>query len=425
MRRHNRLYWRIWIAVLAGIALVAVLSMLAWKAFGERGFGPAGNVRAIAQVTLALLPSPDAPPDAHARALDEWSGKLGFDLVEFAPDGAPIAASANAIDLRIPARRADDNWFFTEHGPAYIVRLPDGRTVVARRRHYYPGPFGVVGTLALIALAVGLGAYPVARRLTRRLERLQAGVERLGGGDLKARVAVEGNDEVAALARSFNDAAARIEALMQSQRSLLANASHELRSPLARVRMAIEMLRTDGRPELKAELERNVAELDALIDEILLASRLDADAAAPALEEVDLTALAAEECARAGVPLDAAPATAIGDARLLRRLLRNLIENAQRHGGASPIDVRVAPADGFVEVDVCDRGPGVPPSERERIFEPFHRLPGASEAAGGVGLGLALVRKIAVQHRGTVECLPRDGGGSCFRVRLPAARAAH
>lgn len=108
---------------------------------------------------------------------------------------------------------------------------------------------------------------------------------------------------------------------------------------------------------------------------------------------------------------------------LLRRLLRNLLDNARRHGVLSPskdeVDVvlRTA-ADGF-ELDVCDRGPGVSAAERERIFEPFYRLAGASETAGGVGLGLALVRKIAAQHGGSAVCLPRAGGGSCFRVRLP------
>ncbi|MCK6427695.1 MAG: HAMP domain-containing histidine kinase, partial [Burkholderiaceae bacterium] len=262
-------------------------------------------------------------------------------------------------------------------------------------------------------------------RLTRRLERLQASVERLGGGDLAARVDARGRDEVARLAASFNESAARIERLVQSQRALLANASHELRSPLARVRMAIEMLAEGDAPrraEIKRELERNVAELDALIDEILLASRLDATDARAAFEEVDLAALAAEECARAEARFELAATgecTLRGDARLLRRLLRNLLDNARRHGGGAEVDVVLrAATDGF-ELDVCDRGPGVPAAERERIFEPFYRLAGASETAGGVGLGLALVRKIAEQHGGSAVCLPRAGGGSCFRVRLP------
>ena len=307
--------------------------------------------------------------------------------------------------------------------------------------------------LLALAVAVAIGAYPLARRVTRRLERLQGGVEALGAGDFGARVPVQGRDEIALLATSFNRAAARIEALLASQRSLLANASHELRSPLARLRMAVALLpasdrRTapDGAPvampgdeadgaaagargadPLRAEIERNVDELDALVEEILLASRLDAGVGIAA-EPVDLLALLAEECARAHAALRTEPdggaaattGVVVGDPRLLRRLARNLLENARRHGAGTPVDVVMRRAGPSVEVDVCDRGPGVPEAERERIFEPFHRLAGHGESAGGVGLGLALVRQIARRHGAAVRCLPRAGGGSCFRVSLPA-----
>jgi signal transduction histidine kinase len=435
LHRRNRLYWRIWFAVLAGIALVAILAGLAWKAFADPASTGAGSWRrGVLEVAVALLPGVDAPRERHASALRDWSVRLDADLALYASDRSLVASTASHLPSPY-GRNADDDWVFGERGPAYVLRLADGRVLVVQRRHLQRGgPLGVVATLALIALAVSVGAWPVARRLTRRLERLEAGVNRLGGGDLAARVAVEGNDEIARLARSFNAAAARIETLVQSQRSLLANASHELRSPLARVRMALEMLHAGGpvveaddevQAGLRAEIRRNVAELDALIEEILLASRLDA--AAPLhLEEMDLVAVAAEECARVGARLDA-PASALplhGEGRLIRRLLRNLLENAQRYGAGTPIDVRIDSCEAALDIDVCDRGPGIPASERERIFEPFYRLPGASEAAGGVGLGLALVHKIAVQHGGGVVCRPRDGGGSCFSVRLPRRPAA-
>jgi signal transduction histidine kinase len=264
-----------------------------------------------------------------------------------------------------------------------------------------------------------VGAYPVVRRTTRRLERLQTSVEALGAGDLAARVKVEGRDEVAALASSFNRSAERIERLVGAHKSLLANASHELRSPLARIRMAVEMLKPDARPELRAELERDIAELDALVDEILLASRLDAGPALDAREPVDLLALAAEECARLDAVLDGEPVTVPGDPRLLRRLIRNLLENARRYGAGSAIEVGVRRVGDRAELGVCDRGPGVPEPERERIFEPFYRPAGAREREGGVGLGLALVRQIARRHGGEASCRARDGGGSCFTVLLP------
>ena len=152
--------------------------------------------------------------------------------------------------------------------------LPDGRVVVARWQPRHR-PFGLLGALGLLAIAIALGAYPIVRRITRRLERLQTRVEALGAGDLTVRVEVEGHDEVAQLARSFNHAADRIERLVNAQRTMLAGASHELRSPLARIRMAIELLPSADRPELQARLTQDIAELDTLIGELLLASRLD------------------------------------------------------------------------------------------------------------------------------------------------------
>ncbi|MGH8854787.1 MAG: sensor histidine kinase [Telluria sp.] len=279
---------------------------------------------------------------------------------------------------------------------------------------------GFLMVLVVIALLVALCAYPVVRRLTARLERLQGSVETWGAGQLGTRVTVEGEDEVARLAASFNGAAARIEALVASQKSLLANASHELRSPLARIRMAAELMAGQATPAIRAELQRNVLELDALIEEVLLASRLDAASTAmPRLEEVDLTGLLAEECARVGAALDARAYCILGDPKLLRRMVRNLLENAVRYGAGSAVEVRLTDAGaGELVLDVCDGGPGIPERERERIFEPFYRIAGASETAGGVGLGLSLVRQIARHHGGEVRCMPRDTG-SCMRVTLP------
>jgi two-component system, OmpR family, sensor histidine kinase RstB len=243
------------------------------------------------------------------------------------------------------------------------------------------------------------------RRLTRRLERLHRGVTALGEGDLSARVRVEGRDEVARLAEGFNQAAERIERLVGANKSMLASASHELRTPLARIRMAVELMKERADPARKQELERDIAELDALIDEILLASRLDALPGVENGETVDLLALAAEEASRYGVEAEGASMMVRGDARLLRRMIRNLLENAKRHG-APPVTVSLKNS----ELSVCDSGIGVPAAERERVFEPFYR------GARGSGLGLSIVRQIARRHGGDVRC-----EGNCFVVRLRAS----
>ena len=279
-------------------------------------------------------------------------------------------------------------------------------------------------TLVLLFVAVAIGAWPVVIRLTRRLTALRQGVEVFGSGQLQHRVAVEGADEVAAVARSFNEAAQRVEDLVTSSRSLLANASHELRSPLARLKMAVSMM-AEASPEratrIREEIHQDIKELDALVEEVLLASRLDARSdieRAP----VDLLGLATEEASRVGAEVEVGPdfpmQPYVGDDRLLRRAVRNLLENARRYGGPEVV-LSLVTAPGHLELAVLDRGPGVPAEQRERIFEPFYRLPGHAEHAGGVGLGLSLVSQIAHRHGGEVRCELREGGGSRFVLSLP------
>ena len=322
------------------------------------------------------------------------------------PDGPRPRQGSPDVDRPPPPnmRAAELPWF-----PPFV---PPG----------WPRGLGLVVVLVVLFFAVAAGAFPVVRRLTRRLEALKRGVEQFGAGQLQQRVDIPGNDEVAAVAASFNIAAERIEVLVRSHKSLLANASHELRSPLARMKMAVSMLEDAAPPQrerLKHEIDTNVAELDALVEEVLLASRLDASNNLDQHEPVDLLGLAAEEAARVDGSVEGIALSVSGDERLLRRALRNLLENARRYGG-NDVSVLLERDGACANVKVCDRGPGVPETMRERIFEPFFRLPGHAEQAGGVGLGLSLVKQIAERHGGQVRCEARPGGGSCFVLALPA-----
>jgi signal transduction histidine kinase len=273
--------------------------------------------------------------------------------------------------------------------------------------------------IMVMALLIGIGAFPIVRQISRRLERLQHGVEALGAGNFTARVSVEGRDEVAQLASAFNHAAGRIEQLLGAHKALLANASHELRTPLTRIRLAVELVKDRVDPRHKAGLEQDIAELDRLVDEILLASRLDAVSETARTEEVDLLALAAEECARYDeAQLEGSSVTVRGDPRLLRRLLRNLLENARRHG-SPPTQVRITHDAATATITVWDSGPGVPESELESVFRPFYR-PRDADAGSGAGLGLALVRQIAQRHRGEARCAIANGR-SAFVVTLPTS----
>lgn len=279
--------------------------------------------------------------------------------------------------------------------------------------------FSPYTTTVLTALVVSAVTVPILRKLTRRLERLQQGVRALGEGDLRARVPVEGNDEVAHLAASFNTAATRIESLMHSHKSLLAYTSHELRTPLTRLRLAIETLAgaTDAerRAQLLVDAKRDLSELDELIGNILLASRLDATERAPIEhDDVDLLALLAEEAAHFNAEAQGDWVHVEGDEKLLRRAVRNLLDNAQRHAPGTPPEVTLTAVDGGAVIRVCDQGPGVPSADAERIFMPFERLQGRGD---GTGLGLALVRAIARRHGGEARCVPRPRG-ACFEIWL-------
>ena len=413
----HKLYVRIYLALLASLVVAGGMFALIHTVYDPNR--QTSSFDSFAEVAGQVLPAPNAPVAEQREALLRWHKKVRTHMSLYSADGRLITAAG--MPLPPPPELTGDSSRIRGSRGSFALKLPDGRWLVCRRMHGNRTRINMIMLLSIIAAIVAIGAFPVVRRLTRRLERLQGSVEQWGSGQLATRVAVEGRDEVAALATSFNEAAGRIEALVGAQKSLLANASHELRSPLARIRMAVELMQEQASPALRDELKQNISELDQLIDEVLLASRLDAsEPAGKAHEQVDLTAIVAEECTRVGASFEAEALKITGDARLLRRLVRNLLENARRHGGAAPVSASLCRQAGALQLDVCDSGPGVPEEQRERIFEPFYRLPGASEAAGGVGLGLSLVRQIAQHHSGDVACLANAGRGCCFRVTLPA-----
>ena len=422
----HRLYLRIWLAVVAGVALLMLMVGLAWRAALEHS---------MAQMPVREWVLRDASGEVLASTTARLRAGQPVPLQVLQPDGT---ATQLFLERRVERPGGAAAGFAERAGEAGHGPYP---------RAWQPWwarlPFGFLGALGLMGVAAALALYPVVRRLTRRLQHLQQGVQRWGEGDLSVRVPEVGDDEVADLSRRFNAAAERIGQLVKAQKSLLANASHELRSPLARIRMGLELLDTPQAPAAvrersRNEILRNMAELEQLIDEILLASRLDArEADVGEIEAVDLVGLCAEECARVGVRLDVPEGQSSlpvqGVPRLLRRMVRNLLENAMRYGSSrNPGDTLADAADDVVLclgapgsaelLRVCDRGPGVPAVYRERIFEPFFRLPGASERTGGVGLGLALVRSIAERHGWQVHCEDRTGGGVCFVLAVRKSR---
>ncbi|MGD8862258.1 MAG: ATP-binding protein [Myxococcales bacterium] len=422
----RKLHLQIYLAFIAVVVVCVAVAMLVARAIWERDPRLPPFVRQVAHLIVDELPEGQALPGAFEARMAE----LRVQGTLWSAGGDRLAGGHPAHPLPDPTRALQ--WVEAHGLTGFTMRLRDGRMLTLTTEHEHLHGRGLPFVLVPLLLVVVMAAatWPIARRITARLEKLERGVERFGQGRLDTRVHVEGRDEVADLARAFNAAADRIDALIAQHKRVLASASHELRAPLSRLRMALELLLDpdDGlAPERRAELldrsARDIEELDALVSDLLLAARLENPEVPRAFEPLSLDTLVAEEAERGGVPPERRtlePIRGEGDPRLLRRMVRNLIDNARRHGGGE-VELRLEPSDeAGARLTVLDRGPGVTTADAGRIFEPFYRPQGHAEARdGGVGLGLSLVRHVAEHHGGRVRYRPREGGGSRFEVELP------
>lgn len=283
--------------------------------------------------------------------------------------------------------------------------------------------------LAPMLLVVGAAVFWFVGRSLRPVEAIRRRVAGITARDLHARVPVPAaRDEVAALAETMNLMLERLETAAASQRRFVADASHELRSPLATLRAGLDRLALapvpQGHGELVELLRRETSRLGDLVADLLLLARIDERGATGRRDDVDLDDLAYTERERlAGqhpdliVRVDLTPVRVTGDAHDLGRALRNLADNAARHA-RTQVTLRVSVCNGWGCVEVTDDGPGVPDADRERIFDRFVRLDDSrTRPEGGTGLGLAITREVVAAHGGQVQVLP--GPGMTVRIRLP------
>jgi signal transduction histidine kinase len=294
----------------------------------------------------------------------------------------------------------------------------------------------LIAVLCVIALA----SVPLARSIAAPIEQLTRAARALGAGDLSVRARVRARGEVGELAHAFDEMAERIEAQVRSEKELLANVSHEVRTPLARIRVALELAAEGDLERARrylGEIGADLDELDHLVEDVLSTARLDLAAQGGGQvrrEPVDLAAVAADAAQRFAerwpsrtleTDVPAALPGVSGDAALLRRLLDNLLDNAAKYSEApAPVQLaaRAEPAAAVLEVQ--DRGIGIAPEDLPRLFTPSFRTDRSrARTTGGVGLGLALARRIARAHGGDVEVESQVDQGTVFRVRLPAGPA--
>lgn len=280
---------------------------------------------------------------------------------------------------------------------------------------------------AAVSLAVGLvlalaTALWLARRTVAPLARLEEAAAQVGRGEVPELLPETGPRELAALARRFNDMARQVRELLAARTILLAGVSHDLRTPLSRMRLALALLEERPAPRLIARMEADIGEMDRLIGNVLDLSRgLERETPQDVALLPLLESLAADDeritVGCSAVILRAAPLA-------LRRILGNLLENALRHGAGKPVELKAEANGGRMRIGVLDRGPGIPAERVEAMFQPFHRLDASrSPTTGGAGLGLAIVRQLARANGWQVDLLPRIGGGLEAWITLPTGAA--
>ena len=270
----------------------------------------------------------------------------------------------------------------------------------------------LVSSLLGLALAL-LAAIWLARRIVAPLNRLEQAAGHVGRGEAPEFLDETGPRELAALAARFNAMARQVRALLDARTTLLAGLSHDLRTPLARMRVALTLLEDRPSPRTLHRLERDIEEMDRLIGNVLdLARGLQGEPPSRFDLHALLVDLAANCTAPERVALQCPPLQLTAPRLDLRRALGNLLENALLHARQGPVDIAVQIEPGQLRIGVLDRGPGIPEERMEDVFEPFYRLdPSRSPATGGAGLGLAIVRQITDRHGWSIQLRAREDGG--------------
>ena len=290
-------------------------------------------------------------------------------------------------------------------------------------------PWRAVVLFGIPALCLWTAAGRIARRISRPIYELTRAAQEIGQGNLAARAPLSSGSigEMAVLSSAFNDMAGRLERQLTEQRELLAAVSHELRTPLARIRLLVEIARQANAapvsPATLDDIEREAIEIDTLVGELLASARLEFQAVTrKPLEAVEVARRALERAGEEAGKLAPVPAPLpfVADPTLIARALANLIDNARKHGGGLD-GIVVRAGDGTVVFEVNDRGPGFAPGDEARVFDRFYRGGAEAEHHGSLGLGLSLVRRIAVAHGGSAEAGNRPGGGARVMLELPVA----
>jgi two-component system, OmpR family, osmolarity sensor histidine kinase EnvZ len=332
-------------------------------------------------------------------------------------DSALSARTGETISVKVT--ELETTWFWAEiHTGGELIRIgfPKERLDMDPPMMLF---LALVATLVLTLFT----ALVLARRITRPLESFTLAAQRIGEGDIPESFPETGIRELSGLASTFNRMALQVRELLANRTTMLAGISHDLRTPLARMRLALEMLPENTDPKLVARMQQDVDEMNQLIGEFLVLSRKLHKGDPQPLELNALLNELADESRVAGAEVEWHACENLwvkADSMALRRILNNLLGNALRYGSGKPVQVTLTSDHNHAVIRILDRGPGIPAQELENVFHPFYRLEASrSNATGGSGLGLAIARQLADANDWRIELLPRTGGGTEARLTLP------
>ncbi len=425
------LLWRsvLLIALLLAIAHFAWLEIFRASEREPRARQVAQQIVSVVNVTRAALITVD--PSKRLQLLQDLSQEEGIQVYIGHP-GERVAPLGDRPFLRlveeeIKRQLGPQTQLATSRDGirgawvSFRIDEDDYWVFMPRSRLERNDPLRWIGWGMLVLALALLGAYLIVARINRPLRELTRAADEIGRGRTPPPVAESGPTEIRTLARAFNQMSTDLKRLDDERALLLAGVSHDLRTPLSRIRLGLEMMDDKGDSALKTGLEQDIEDIDAAIGQFLDFARVtEGEAIVP---DGDLNSIARELCDRY---VRAAKAVSLRPGTLpplalrplaIQRLIANLVDNALRHGGGQ-VEVATTTAGEKAILEVLDRGPGVPPGDAERMLQPFTRL-NAARSGAGTGLGLAIVDRIARMHGGGVQLLAREGGGLRALVELP------
>jgi len=440
------LLWRTLIVVVAALVLSQVASLYLLQTFvnqPRQSFGHGQFVSHLKTISAALQTmTPEQQREFIGRVADKEGIRItpvrGNEHMQPAADVPPVRMFRERVreifgpeaDVYVRAGTPDPRDASAKrppYPPLLLIRIPGGQTdywVAFPRGRIERDPASalVAWSVASIAIAV-LATFFIVWRLNRPLADLSRAAERLGGGADTPPVTEAGPSEIRSVMRAFNRMTESLRKSRSDRATFLAGVSHDLRTPLARLRLELEMLEGRVEPATTKAMAQDLDDMNAIIDQFMDFMRSEASEPLAPVNLAEVARSSAERAARGGarvtcelaeVPLLMLRPLAV------QRAVDNLVGNAVRHAGGD-IAVRVQPAEGFVAVSVLDRGRGIPPELVERLKEPFTRRDDARSGSSGAGLGLAIASRVAALHGGRLDLLPRDGGGLDARLTFPVA----